>query len=143
MLYTPHQPAPFDAECGTFEASAYEAGCSGASMLCGEGAEQGSLFVRCLRAINCKMKSEMRVDAEQDELALFMHQVILPAAPGVSNEGEGVLPSWSTCRLFLGPGFRLAARWNRLVETVKTRKKREKTGKKWARYGLRSVNHGS
>ena len=59
MLYTPHQPAPFDAECGTFEASAYEAGCSGASMLCGEGAEQGSLFVRCLRAINCKMKSEM------------------------------------------------------------------------------------
>ena len=87
MLYTPHQPAPFDAECGTFEASAYEGGCSGASMLCGEGAEQGSLFVRCLRAINCKMKSEMRVDAEQDELALFMHQVILPAAPGVSNEG--------------------------------------------------------
>ena len=69
MLYTPHQPAPFDAECGTFEASAYEGGCSGASMLCGEGAEQGSLFVRCLRAINCKMKSEMRVDAEQDELA--------------------------------------------------------------------------
>jgi hypothetical protein len=35
------------------------------------------------------MKSEMRVDAEQDELALFMHQVILPAAPGVSNEGGG------------------------------------------------------
>eukprot|EP01045_Picozoa_sp_COSAG04_P058451 COSAG04_NODE_28426_length_275_cov_2.539773_1_plen_48_part_10 len=26
------------------------------------------------------------------------------------------------CRLFLGPGFRLVARWNRLVETVKTRK---------------------
>ena len=41
-------------------ASAYEAGCSGASMLCGEGAEQGSLFIRCLRAINCKMKREMR-----------------------------------------------------------------------------------
>ena len=37
--------------------------------------------------------------------------------------------TWSPCRLFLGPGFRLAARWNRLVETVKTRKKREKTGK--------------
>ena len=33
------------------------------------------------------------------------------------------------CRLFLGPGFRLGARWNRLVKTVKTRKKREKTGK--------------
>ena len=32
------------------------------------------------------------------------------------------------CRPFLGPGFRLAARWNRLGETVKTRKKRGKTG---------------
>ena len=41
---------------------------------------------------------------------------------------------------FLGPRFRLAARWNRVVEAVKTRKKREKTGEKWARYGLRSVN---
>ena len=111
MLYTPHQPAPFDAECGTFEASAYEAGCSGASMLCGEGAEQGSLFVRCLRAINCKMKSEMRVDAEQDELALFMHQVILPAAPGVSNEGAGgvfsPLGPLAGCFLALGSGLRL------------------------------------
>ena len=46
----------------------------------------------------------------------------------------------SSCRPFLGPGLRLAARWNRLVETVKTRKKREKTGKKWARYGLKRVN---
>ena len=44
------------------------------------------------------------------------------------------------CRLFLGPGLRLGARWNRLGETVKTRKKRGKTGKKWARYGLRSAN---
>ena len=44
--------------------------------------------------------------------------------------------------LFLGPGFGLGARWNRLVETVKTRKKREKTGKKWARYGLKNVNTG-
>ena len=32
--------------------------------------------------------------------------------------------------LSLGPGFRLAARWNRLVETVKTRKKREENGAK-------------
>ena len=47
------------------------------------------------------------------------------------------------CRLFLGPGFRLAARWNRLGETVKTRKKREKTGEKWARYGLKRVKEGS
>ena len=41
--------------------------------------------------------------------------------------------------LFLGPGFRFGARWNRLGETVKTRKKREKTGNKWARYGLKGV----
>ena len=33
--------------------------------------------------------------------------------------------------------FRLAARWNRLGEAVKTRKKRDKTGKRWARYGLK------
>ena len=48
-----------------------------------------------------------------------------------------------SCRLFLGPGFRLGDRWNRLVETVKTRKKRGKTGKKWARYGLKRVKVGS
>ena len=44
------------------------------------------------------------------------------------------------CRLFLGPGFWLVARWNRLGEAVKTRKKRKKTGEKWARYGLKRVN---
>ena len=42
----------------------------------------------------------------------------------------GVLPSWSSCRLFLGPGCRLGACWNRLGEAVKTRKTRGKTGKK-------------
>ena len=42
--------------------------------------------------------------------------------------------------LFLGPGFWLVARWNRLVEPVKTRKEREKTGQKWARYGLKGVD---
>ena len=46
-------------------------------------------------------------------------------------------------QLFLGPGFRLVARWNRLVETVKTRKERGKTGGKWARYGLKGVKDGS
>ena len=55
-------------------------------------------------------------------------------AQGLDRRGPA-----GSCRLFLGPGFRLAARWNRLVETVKTRKKREKTGKKWARYGLKRV----
>eukprot|EP01045_Picozoa_sp_COSAG04_P037071 COSAG04_NODE_9301_length_876_cov_1.391248_1_plen_83_part_00 len=54
-----------------------------------------------------------------------------------------ILPSWPWRPLFLGPGFRLGARWNRLGETVKTRKKREKMGKKWARYGLKGVKEGS
>ena len=69
-------------------------------------------------------------------------QVILPTAPlapALSNEG-GSSPLLVPCRLFLGPGFRLGARWNRLVETVKTRKKRGKTGEKWARYGLKRAN---
>ena len=57
---------------------------------------------------------------------------------GVERRGEISPLPWH--RLFLGPGFRLAARWNRLVETVKTRKRRGKTGKKWARYGLKRVN---
>ena len=59
-------------------------------------------------------------------------QLILWLASAVSNEGP-------RSRLFLGPGFRLGARWNRLAETAKTRKKREKTEKKWARYGLKSA----
>ena len=45
-----------------------------------------------------------------------------PLHLGCRTKG-GVLPSWPWRRLFLGPGFRLGARWNRLVETVKTRKK--------------------
>ena len=71
-----------------------------------------------------------------------LFQVILPAAPGTSNEG-GSSPLLVLAPPFLGPGFWLGARWNRLGETVETRKKRGKTGKKWARYGLRSVNQGS
>ena len=35
------------------------------------------------------------------------------------------------------------ARWNRLVKTVKTRKEREKTGGKWARYSLKRVKEGA
>ncbi len=66
-------------------------------------------------------------------------QLILWLASGASNEG----PSSRVLALvppFLGPGFRLGARWNRLGEAVKTRKKRDFSGKKWARDGLRSVN---
>ena len=67
----------------------------------------------------------------------------LQVIPPIGAEGLNRRPPAGPCRLFLGPGFRLGARWNRLVETVKTRKKREFSGKKWARYGLRSVNQGS
>ena len=69
-------------------------------------------------------------------------QVILPAAPGVSNEGRSS-PLLVPLPPFFGPGFRLGACWNRLVEAVKTRKKRDKTGEKWARYGLKGVKEGS
>ena len=55
------------------------------------------------------------------------YQVILPPAPGVSNEGRSS-PLLVLVPPFLGPGFRLGARWNRLGQAVKTRKRREKTG---------------
>ena len=63
--------------------------------------------------------------------------------PELATPAKRCFLLFGPCRLCLGPGFRLVARWNRLVETVKTHKKREKTGKKWARYGLKSVNQGS
>ena len=44
-------------------------------------------------------------------------------AQGLDRRGPA-----GSCRLFLGPGFRLGARWNRLGETVKTRKKRGGNG---------------
>ena len=66
------------------------------------------------------------------------YQLIRPiGAEGLDRRGPA-----GSCRLFLGPGFRLGARWNRLVETVKTRKKRGKTGEKWARYGLKRCAWG-
>ena len=69
-----------------------------------------------------------------DKAARFSQVIRHIGAEGLDRRGPA-----GSCRLFLGPGFRLGARWNRLVETVKTRKKREKTGKKWARYGLKRV----
>ena len=70
-----------------------------------------------------------------------------PSATCRAFRTPGVSPTVETafgppCHCFLGPGFRLAARWNRLGETVKMRTKREKTGQKWARYGLKRVNKG-
>ena len=66
-------------------------------------------------------------------------QLILWLASGASNEGPRsrvlvLVPP------FLGPGFRLGVRWNRLAETVKTRKTQGETGGKRARYGLKRVN---
>ena len=43
--------------------------------------------------------------------------------PPVGAEGLKRRPPAGSCRLLLGPGFQLAARWNRLDEAVKTRKK--------------------
>ena len=57
-----------------------------------------------------------------------------------AGNGERSSPLLVLAPPFLGPGFRLGARWNRLGEAVKTRKKRGKTGQKWARYGLKRVN---
>ena len=75
---------------------------------------------------------------DQNETAVTTQVIRLIGAEGLSRR-----PPAGACRLFLGPGFRLGARWNRLVKTVKTRKKRGETGKNWARYGLRSAKDGS
>ena len=75
------------------------------------------------------VKSEMASGA--------LRQVILPPASEVSNEGPrsrvlGLLPAVSW------PWVSAWGSLECLVETVKTRKKRGKTGKKWARYGLKT-----
>ena len=64
-------------------------------------------------------KEMKRVAGEEAKLKVIRHI----GAQGLDRKGPA-----GSCRPFLGPGFRLAARWNRLVETVKTRKKRGKTG---------------
>ena len=81
-------------------------------------------------------KERLLAEAKRDAAARQVIRHI--GAEGLDRRGPV-----GSCRLFLGPGFRLGARWNRLVETVKTRKKRGKTGKKWARYGLKRVKEGS
>ena len=84
------------------------------------------------------------------EAVAFVNDQVAAALPMRSEHPELASPEkrclllfGHLCRLFLGPGFWLVARWNRLGEAVKTRKKREKTGKKWARYGLKGVKEGS
>ena len=58
------------------------------------------------------------------ELGTNPLQLIRP----IGAEGLNRRPPAGACRLFLGPGFRLGARWNRLGQAVKTRKKRGKRG---------------
>ena len=74
---------------------------------------------------------------------VVVHGVTIPGDPSPGTWGAERRAEFSPLgsrRLFLGPGLRLGARWNRLGKTVKTRKKRGKTGKKWARYGLKRVD---
>ena len=83
---------------------------------------QGEQLRQALSEWQQLQATERRVD-----VIMASTKVILPPAPGVSNEGRssellGLVPP------FLGPGFRLGARWNRLVETGKTRKNRETNG---------------
>ena len=68
-------------------------------------------------------------------------QLILWLAPGASNEGRSS-PLLALAPLFLGPGFRLGARWNRLVETVKTRKKTGKNGEKMGEIRPKTCEQG-
>eukprot|EP01045_Picozoa_sp_COSAG04_P016478 COSAG04_NODE_1379_length_7006_cov_71.155350_1_plen_124_part_10 len=49
------------------------------------------------------------------------------AYPKLRGLGTALI-SFAGLTLFLAPGLRLGARWNRLGQAVKTRKKREKTG---------------
>ena len=56
---------------------------------------------------------------------LWEQVIRLIGAEGLDRRGPA-----GSCRPFLGHGFRLGARWNRLVETVKTRKKTGKNRKK-------------
>ena len=73
-------------------------------------------------------RQSLGTQANEFDLRLPL-QLIRP----IGAEGLSRRPPAGSCRPFLGPGFRLGARWNGLGETVKTHKKREKTGKKWAR----------
>ena len=75
-------------------------------------------------------------------MMMFGIQVILPPAPGVSNEG-GISPLLGPLPAVFRPWVPAWGSLEPLVETVKTRKKRGKAGGKWARYGLRSVREGS
>ena len=83
---------------------------------------------------------DMSLDLELSKLDLNnLHDINVALCNDITNNAEKVRSSplfdghgyselLALVPPFLGPGFRLGARWNRLGETVKTRKKREKRG---------------
>ena len=100
-------------------------------------------FEHAIQDAEVSRQYQQRAREIQTRLLIEAETSVIQVIPPIGAEVLNRRPPAGPCRLFLGPGFRLAARWNRLGETVKTRKKREKTGKKWARYGLKRVKVGS
>ena len=105
-----HEAKPREEEGGTENTSTiYQPGSTVATSLC-EG--------------EAKKKAVGVLEIYKDTIRF---KVILPTASGVAYESRSS-PLLVLAPPFLGPGFWLGARWNRLVEAVKTRKKRGETG---------------
>jgi len=70
----------FDMQCGTFGASPYQASSDGSHALCPDMEficdARDDLFSDCMRAIDCKMMADMRVTEPENNIALFMMQMI-------------------------------------------------------------------
>ena len=106
--------------------------------------ELNSFEQLCINLANEKLQSHFNGHIFKLEQSVYKEEKlkIEQVIPPIGAEGLDRRGPVGSCRLFLGPGVRLGARWNRLVEMVKTRKKREKTEQKWARYGLKGVKEG-
>ncbi|MEL7485477.1 MAG: hypothetical protein AAFN41_14130 [Planctomycetota bacterium] len=70
----------YDQQCGTFQASAYQPDEEGDHALCPDMDfvcnPKGDIFSSCMRAIDCKMMADMRVTEPDNNIALFMLQMI-------------------------------------------------------------------
>ena len=98
-----------------------------ARLLLDGGADHRSRNLQGKTALHYAQNSQAASQLKESPGQLAIRQVI----PGIGAEGLSRRgPPAGPCRLFLGPGFRLAARCNRLGETVKTRKRRKKNGGK-------------
>mmetsp|Transcript_37040 Transcript_37040/g.73370 ORF Transcript_37040/g.73370 Transcript_37040/m.73370 type:complete len:425 (-) Transcript_37040:298-1572(-) len=93
--YTLAEPSAFDQQCGTFAAFEYSDEGNGAdycpseSMVC-PGSEENP-FAKCLKAINCKMMTEMTVKHNDENPAVtFMHQM-LPHHVNAVNMAKALL----------------------------------------------------